>query len=294
MNLTAGMGLPYGVNSTTNLYPNGYNAFYIMKYELSRERYLDFLNQITETQAATLRSQQVNFQGTAGTITGAHPNLANSQPWRAVDFKAGAEPSCSGFLEYFAYTDWAGLRPFTEMEYEKACRGPVPPQAYDYPWGLTSRHIVNWLNSIGTEEESAAILNANLLAAGGYYRVAPATPLRNGAMSTPTSDQFQAGASYYGVMELAGNVFERCIATANHADARAFSGLHGDGALNEDGTANVLDWPYPTIRQYANAPIGMRGGDASEASLNCTVSDRSNAQQNYYKNAGIRAARTAP
>lgn len=294
MNLTAGMGLPYNVNTFTNLYPNGYKAFYLMKYELPRSDYLDFLNLITEPQAATLRSLNPNFLGTGAAITGTHPNFVNSQPWRAAELATAATPSFSGFQEYFAYTDWAGLRPFTEMEYEKASRGPVLPQARDYPWGLSSRHIVNWFADTGTPKESATLPSANLIAAGRYLSIFPAAPLRNGAMSTPTSDQFQAGASYYGVMELAGNVWERCVATANLADARNFSGLHGDGVLEANGTANVLDWPYQTETKYGGASVGMRGGDYNDSSWTSAISDRSNAQQNYYKAAGIRAARTAP
>ena len=118
--------------------------------------------------------------------------------------------------------------------------------------------------------------------------------MRNGAMSTADSDQIQAGASYYGVMEMAGNAWERCIATANLAEACNFSALHGDGVLNGDGTANVPNWPYPTANSYGGGPIGVRGGDYTAASLSCTISDRSRSQQNYYTDHGIRAVRTAP
>lgn len=195
---------------------------------------------------------------------------------------------------YFAYVDWAGLRPFTEMEYEKACRGPILPQARDYPWGLAVRHLVNRFDNKNTPEETATLPDANLLAAGTYFAMFPSAPMRNGAMSHATSDQIQAGASYYGVMELAGNAWERCIATANVAEARAFSAEHGDGELQEDGTANVPGWPYPAAVSYGGTSIGVRGGGHEAASFNCAVSDRSSAQQNYYKAGGIRAARTAP
>lgn len=303
VNLTAGMGRPYGVKGAfTNDYPNGYNAFYIMKYELSRARYLEFLNQITETQAATLRSATAaDFANPEASppsshkITGSHPNLTNSEPWRAAELHLGSPPSCSGWQEYFAYTDWAGLRPFTEMEYEKACRGPLLPRARDYPWGLPSRHIANWFKDIRTPSESPTMPDANLLAAGTYLSIFPHAPIRNGAMSTPTSDQFQAGASYYGVMDLAGNVGERCIATVDFEDARNFNGRHGDGVLNEDGTANVPGWPYMTESHYRyRGPVGVRGGDYGAASLECTISDRTESQHNYYKPVGIRSVRTAP
>lgn len=31
--------------------------------------------------------------------------------------------------------DWAALRPFTELEFEKAARGPVVPVADEFAWG---------------------------------------------------------------------------------------------------------------------------------------------------------------
>ena len=37
-----------------------------------------------------------------------------------------------------SYLDWSGLRPMTEFEYEKACRGTLNPVAYEYPWGNNS------------------------------------------------------------------------------------------------------------------------------------------------------------
>src|SRR5690606_34108325 len=133
---------------------------------------LDFLNQLTAAQAATLRGlfplvsgQPGNFAGTTGAITGTHPHLANAQPWRAATHAASGSPAYSGWPVYFAYVDWAGLRPFTEMEYEKACRGPILPQARDYPWGLAVRHLVNRFDNKNTPEETATLPDANLLAA---------------------------------------------------------------------------------------------------------------------------------
>ncbi len=302
MNLEVGMGRPYGVGGTFDPgYPNGYNAFYIMKYELTQGGYVDFLNHLTATQYATLNMLAqfhiVNFYTTqkGGAITGTHPNLTNAQPWRAASFRQGnATYGYSHWIQYFAYVDWAGLRPFTEMEYEKACRGPLLPRERDFPWGLSGRLIVNKLDDVETPAESAATPGANLVAAGNHASLLPAGPLRNGGVSDAESDQFDAGASYYGVMELAGNVGERTVATSTHVDALNFSGRHGDGELNSDGTANVTNWPYQTSVRYGGGSVGTRGGDAVAPSLECAISDRSRAQQNYYTSPGMRAARTAP
>ena len=36
-----------------------------------------------------------------------------------------------------SYLDWSGLRPMSEFEYEKACRGTLTAVPFEYPWGST-------------------------------------------------------------------------------------------------------------------------------------------------------------
>lgn len=167
--------------------------------------------------------------------------------------------------------DWSGLRPLTELEYEKACRGPSLPVDNGFPWGTTAGLLINRLQDVNTTAESPQVRGATLVAGAFYGGVISSAPLRNGAMADAASDQFEAGASYYGVMDLAGNVCEKCVVSYNHAAALAFSGLHGDGELNADGTANVADWPYQTAVSYGNGSIISRGGGWYETVLNCTV-----------------------
>lgn len=302
-NMTAGIGRPYGIAGTfTNRYPNGYNAFYIMKYELSRRRYLDFLNQLTFLQATNLMtnlvvSQAYTFEGTTGAITGTHRNFANTHSWRAVTFRQMTTPTFNGAREWLAYLDWAGLRPITEMEYEKACRGPNRPVDNGFPWGTTAGLLINRLKALNTAAESPSVRGATLIAGGFYGTVVPSYPLRNGALADATTDQFQAGASYYGVLEMAGNVCEKCVVSYYHAVAAAYSGLHGDGALNADGTANVRNWPYQTAMSAGGGSITSRGGGVGETVLNCTISAKGGHDGcNYYPEAkqGIRGARSVP
>ena len=37
-----------------------------------------------------------------------------------------------------AYLDWSALRPMTEFEFEKVCRGPNTAIANEYAWGTTN------------------------------------------------------------------------------------------------------------------------------------------------------------
>lgn len=311
---SAGMGRPYGVTGVFNTnYPNGYNAFYCMKYELSRGRYLAFLNMLTTNQVTTMRTMQFNFLGALGTIGGvsnSYPlNMTNACPLKAVVLAVSANPAAptySGWTQYFAFTDWAGLRPLTEMEFEKACRGPALPVDRDYPWGTASRLLAHRLTNANTVAETKLDANANLFAGGEPSALQngilyPYAPLRCGALGGETSDQFQSGASYYGVMDMAGNAFERCICVIQaqpigsaHADSLKFNAVHGDGLLNPDGTANTTNWPYPSANSYGGGALGSRGGDYTLPSVNCAVADRFRASQTGYTSPGIRAVRTAP
>ena len=46
-----------------------------------------------------------------------------------------------------AYADWSGLRPLSELEYEKMCRVLYPelPSSPDYAWGSVSPSPAEWL-----------------------------------------------------------------------------------------------------------------------------------------------------
>jgi hypothetical protein len=118
-------------------------------------------------------------------------------------------------------------------------------------------------------------------------------PLRCGifAASTASPDRVEAGASFYGIMELSGSLIERPI-TIEHVTGRAFTGAHGDGALDGEGFANVPSWP----NESGNG-AGQRGGAFSREAEQMRVSDRTKAiahifiRLSYY---GFRGVRTAP
>ncbi|MCX7697684.1 MAG: hypothetical protein N2Z72_08345, partial [Bacteroidales bacterium] len=59
------------------------------------------------------------------------------------------------------------------------------------------------------------------------------------------------GASYWGVFELSGNLAETVVSVGK-ATGRSFTGMHGDGMLDANGNANVLNWDVNGL--------GVRGG----------------------------------
>jgi len=207
-----------------------------------------------------------------------------------------------------AYADWACLRPMTELEFEKACRGPRNPVPLEYAWGSTLINAASYDSSTlvdpGTANEGIASGKYSTTT-GNACRPKTAAQqyqtynniVRCGiyAANSANTGRMTSGASYYGIMELSGNVWERAVTVGNSA-GRAFDGSHGDGLINTNGTATNANWP-----PSSGSGAGFRGGSFLYDSSNIyndylRVSDRSNAAyassgRNYQW--GGRAVRTA-
>ncbi|HPA23955.1 MAG TPA: SUMF1/EgtB/PvdO family nonheme iron enzyme, partial [Ferruginibacter sp.] len=166
------------------LYPKGFNSFWCMKYEISQQQYADFLNTL-DAATATTRTP-------SAFTTGSHPALVPNQPERAMNSLSNDD--------VLSLLDWSALRPMTELEYEKACRGanqaPVPNE---YAWGNTTIEFVQTPTDIGLSTETWASGNI------GYNN---SYPIRCGALATSTSTRQSSGGSFYGIMEMSGNIYE--------------------------------------------------------------------------------------
>lgn len=257
-------------------YPTGFNAFWIMKYETSQQQYVDFLNHIDLAKATANNSP-------AFTIS-QHPNILTSSPNRAIG-NLNSQRLAS-------IADWSGLRPFSEMEYEKASRGyNTPAVANEFAWGTTTAvSLVSTLNNSAFDEAVGTPLNAN-----SAYNFS--NPVRVGLFARATGATRElSGATYYGVMNMGDNVNEICINIAT-TQGQAFNGnIHGDGYLAATGNTDITNW------SVFNA-YGWRGGAFNSGGTNTMrTSDRTNI--NVYTTtygsdavtagAGARMARTAP
>lgn len=283
--------------ATLNSFPNGYNAFYVMKYELAQGQYRDFLNTLTRTQ----QNSRVATQAASLFTLSANPTLlyrcglrnptvipagpitfgcdldtdttfdeSNDGEWIACNYL--------GWQDLTAYADWAGLRPMTELEYEKACRGPLTPVSFEYAWGTTACTTAgialssSGQNSEGFTTSGSGFANINV--------ASPLGPYRCGFAATALTTREGAAAAYYGAMELTGNLFDLVVSVGD-ASGRAYAGTQGDGTLSSSGFSDVVDWPGYT---YGNSNytyimgIGNRGGysgsDTSQASSPGRVSSR--------------------
>jgi formylglycine-generating enzyme required for sulfatase activity len=264
-------------------WPNGYAGFYCMKYEVSQQQYVDFLNSLTQMQAT---ERKHTGSGSRYAITGSSVgSYATTLP----------DVACSylGWADDAAYADWSGLRPMTELEFEKACRGPQAAVIGEYAWGTAGiagsaytlsnagasneRIATNYSSTVGN-----AIFNATLGTIGGPVRVGifAANGLNSGRAS--------AGASYWGIMELSGNLIERPV-TIGNVTGRAFTGAHGDGLLASNGDANTGTWPGTDA-----FGVGWHGGAWGYPAHNLEVSDRDGATYTNpyrYNELGFRAVR---
>ena len=208
-------------------FPKGTEPFYIMKYELTQGQYADFLTQLSESWSS-LRNPLggKNYYEKKGAIylkDGKYHAKYRDRPMNFVSFTDG-----------LAYTDWAGLRPITELEYEKAARGPSTPKPGEFVWGTSDY----------SQLERYVNLDGN-------------TVTQNGFTEDQLDDNSRAvfGASYYWVMDLSGSLWEKVITIGNPI-GRSFKGSHGDGLLNHGHSTNS-DWPKSDNEEGG---FGYRGG----------------------------------
>ncbi|MEY4003715.1 MAG: hypothetical protein RIT07_1757, partial [Bacteroidota bacterium] len=144
-----------------------------------------------------------------------------------------------------AYLDWAGLRPMTEMELEKAARGSEAPVANEGAMGITisgaSTNYTTGYTPPGTATEaSGTTAQYHVCGVSTSSTDTKAGVTRVGSLAKSNSSRQSSGASYWGIMELSGNVLENTVSVAT---GRSFTGTHGDGTLSSNGYANAATWP---------------------------------------------------
>ena len=254
-------------------YPKGYMAIYCMKYEISQVQYANFLSLLTDAQDDNRYPDKYNFF--RHMISGSYGNYTADVPNRACN--------CIGWADALAYADWAGLRPMTELEYEKICRGPETADT-DYAWGSTA--ISGLETGTGNRVQNDGLPNASSTSSsdnchynnsgGAFDGGGPYGPVRCGLFSETGTNRESSGATYYGVMDMSGNLWEGCITVAkycyggtcypytwnNETGAGSFDGQHGDGSLTVTGFADVTNWPSPTATvSKTSYGASFRGGD---------------------------------
>ena len=242
-------------------YPKGFRAIYAMKYEMTEQQYVDFLNTLTGVQAAN-RYDRAN-QGRFGyTISESGGVFSTAHPRRVCGFLSPADG--------FAFADWAGLRPMSELEFEKISRGSGSPAIPgEFAWGTT--YVKNAESVTGSESDRDRVTSSG---ANSYYMeegYQPQFPLNAGIFFDGGKPRELSGATFYGVLDMSGNLNETCV-TIGNSYGRVFTWRNGDGQLSVDGFADEAGWP---LRDGKGA--GFRGGTLAVDWEALRVSDRQEA-----------------
>jgi formylglycine-generating enzyme required for sulfatase activity len=277
-------------------FPKGYGAFYMLKGEISQGQWVTFFNMLTDTQKSTrdITGGVFNNSGKASdglvnrnnvSWTGGEAALPNQGGGATY---SGVAMNFLSWADLTAYLDWSGLRPMSELEFEKAGRGPKQAVSGEYAWGNTAITGATSVSNAGlVNERGQSGSNVAYNNAGGVQG-----PVRVGSFAGGVNARAAAGAGFYGVLDLSGNVWEQAV-TVGRSAGRAFQGRHhGDGLLDSGGNSNVTSWPGTNA-----VGAGIRGGVWSNGGTDLRLSDRIGAaytDTSRYHNYGGRGVRSAP
>jgi formylglycine-generating enzyme required for sulfatase activity len=305
-------------------FPTGYEHFYCMKYEITQEQYMDFLNTLTRAQQNTRTATDISGTSITNRYVMSNTSTISNRNGIRCDATLPASGPITIYCDYdgdgvrnetgdgqniacnfltwmdgCAYADWAGLRPMTELEYEKACRGDQAAAANEYAWGNNNIHGSSY--TLTDEGAFNEVISGQPSSTGNAsYSTTDGSidgPLRAGIFALSSTNRQESGASYYGVMELSGNIVERTVTIGNFT-GRNFTGSHGNGILSTNGNANNSSWPGLSLGEVTGATgSGIRGGAWGYAAALMHVSDRIwgatgfTGRNEYY---GFRCVHTVP
>lgn len=296
--------------------PVGYEGFYAMKYEISQAQYIGFLNKLIleQQKLRTIGDELETLEigdyvyGSGdkkspkcrnGIVVGAKEDtryIFASNLNKADEYNKGSDGqniACNYLspADMMAYASWCGLRPLSELEYEKMCRqgwqtgtGKITfPKQGEYAWGSTTVKIPTGSSFTNGGMENEKLSNATLNTGGVV-----SGPVRVGAFAgsaTAAAPQETSGGGFYGGMELSGNLAEiYYISTPAKSVLRDGLISHGNGLLNADGNmATRLNtyWGAVTTATLPSSFV-VRGGSFASSEKQARVSDRLNI--NYFSN----------
>ena len=237
-----------------------------MKYELSQGAYRDFLNtldytqQVTRTQNLPASPTGTGAMTTAGlgraTIEIKTPGIASTTPAvygcdgnnnNIYDEANDAEWIACNYINWqdmAAYLDWSGLAPMSELQFERICRGGSsaganPASFGEFAWGTNTiaafGYTISGTNTASEFFSNTSLSQGNAVYAGTYV----GGPVRNGIFATGSSNRITSGASYYGVMEMTGNLAEYCIHLGSIAGRSCRYVPNGNGVISANGNAQL-------------------------------------------------------
>ncbi len=271
-------------------FPKGYRGMWYMKYSLTEAQFVQFLNCLSRSQQqghcmSDLSGENIeNYFAVTntnepkdrcevvcprnGNTVGEPVHFYTAAPNRAMNAIAYADTA--------AFACFSGLRLITELEYEKACRGPLPAVKEEFAWGSSRIGRVfhfDGADGSGTEKPipqlKGTLCNCNygtdIAPFEKEFKTVPDNPgwigpvsvglYENGEKLPGYTERECTGASYYGIMDLCGNVWEN-IVSAGREEGRAYLPIPGNGELDAEGFHTMKEWPD----SKTGIGIGVRGG----------------------------------
>lgn len=269
-------------------FPKGFESFYAMKMEITQQQYADFLNTISFEDFTNF------YPGAAPPIPGTMLEIYSGFPvehhnvysltgdWPTVDaIRPHQAQVWISWNHIRAFLSWAALRPLTDLEYEKICRGTDTPTPFQAAWGDFTNTIPGQRLNTGTSQET--VTNA------GQHGVTSAIfdgdpskviyTMRVGYQGVNGTTRTSLSAGFYGNLNMSGNVFESYVSLRDAS--MAYEGTWGKGSTNipvdwegieatvrGGGWGLVLDWEINiSSRSFVNVPddrtynnSGGRGG----------------------------------
>lgn len=300
-----GITVDGGTEDLPATYPSGYKGFFVMKYELTQEQYVNFLNklsysgQYTRTIGGTLDGlnpgdyvfgEKIHTSFRRNGIILVKRGEESGTPaifgcnLRTADLTNGLEDgqtiACNylSVADMLAYADWSGLRPLSELEYEKMCRYPNADNFSDvvYAWGKESAESGRDLKEEGKETEYFSSGNTNV-------NNAEFGPVRSGSFVREGRTRKKAGISFWGVEDLGGNLTE-IYYNAEMYGRQLDRSVHGSGTVDEFGRTKIPASAWPEDPRA----LGVRGGDFASGDAVLRVSDRSFALGDYFRSSDER------
>ena len=295
-----------GYSGTTTIpsgFPNGVYPFYIMKHELSEQMMVNFLNSVDNGISdhpvyANIKAAQDGSDSQYALLNDINRTFEIMNSDTIYNFTTNKPEYPANFMSWnegTAIADWAGMRPISELEFEKASRGwKAPTIVGEFPWGKGG--VVNQTYTIANGEIVAGYStqknrgNAAITETMGQFGL----DLRVGVFANDTSSRAQSNASRLGVLDLAGSVLEITADVVNPSNT-SWINVHGNGELHPSGYSDEF-WPgyensLSYVYQSPNAKIIGRGGSITEGAKPATTSYRDTgiqSQNNANAGDGIR------
>lgn len=262
-------------------FPNGYAGFYCMMFQVTYAQYVGFLNTLPAEVADKYHVPGIKPYYVWYNHAGTQPmriirtNDASKDPFTVELHTQGRWNPANGWdrelhgmswADGAAYAAWAGMRPMSELEFEKICRGPrdpVPHETGPSHWNISSfpggndfgaqwpahrRHTDRAVTVANPEGRGFKGTHGNgtwILPADWPKDDAVGAGFRGGGMSMPGSRLSDRLHAAYVDLRRRPYCSFRCVRTAPNEDEQ-------DAALNKtpavgDGSVLKMD-PLPDLR----------------------------------------------